>query len=444
LEWVRLPLQQPVKVDNCLIDFCDGWGFQTDAAANNATLIFTNNQFRKNGIYNSGRWHAQLINVKNTDVELMYLENNTFFEGVAPIIIYQFGNLKNVWMNHNTVVSHAQFPFLIEYWQKGIVMNNLFVDAHFAGERAADRPGQDVDELPYGIINCADYEAGDTLKPVGFPNPDERILGIGYNANHITPEIRYYWDHYTSYPCLSAEDTFQVVDFINSRTESMLKDDDTYPYLAWDDNLSVVSNEAPGFTNYTIDTEHEVLYARSINGDTTALEGWASNAGVWSQWPITNDPLLPHSGADLSADYYNFSYTNSNLKEKVAYLGYPVGDLNWWPTEKAAWKADPNKETLENRKQAVLDGTFFSYNPTGFNNPASINQIRVYPNPASGSVMIDVDGIADVTLCNLIGQKVYQCRTKNGVVDISGLESGVYLMKINHLEKTYVQKLVVR
>lgn len=444
MEWVRLPLQQPVKVDNCLIDFCDGWGFQTDAAANNATLIFTNNQFRKNGIYNSGRWHAQLINVKNTDVELMYLENNTFFEGVAPIIIYQFGNLKNVWMNHNTVVSHAQFPFLIEYWQKGIVMNNLFVDAHFAGERAADRPGQDVDELPYGIINCADYEAGDTLKPVGFPNPDERILGIGYNANHITPEIRYYWDHYTSYPCLSAEDTFQVVDFINSRTESMLKDDDTYPYLAWDDNLSVVSNEAPGFTNYTIDTEHEVLYARSINGDTTALEGWASNAGVWSQWPITNDPLLPHSGADLPADYYNFSYTNSNLKEKVAYLGYPVGDLNWWPTEKAAWKADPNKETLENRKQAVLDGTFFSYNPTGFNNPASINQIRVYPNPASGSVMIDVDGIADVTLCNLIGQKVYQCRTKNGVVDISGLESGVYLMKINHLEKTYVQKLVVR
>jgi hypothetical protein len=432
-----------LKVDNCLIDFVDGWGFQTDGAAKNATLIFTNNQFRKNGIYNSGRWQAQLINVKNTDIALMYLENNTFFEGVAPIIIYQFGNLKEVWLNHNTIVSHAQFPFLIEYWQKGVVMNNLFVDAHFSGERAADRPGQDVNALPYGIINFADYAPGDTLKPVGFPDPDERILGIGYNANHITPEIHYYWDNYTTYPCLSAEDTFQVAEFINSRTESMLKDDVTYPYLAWDDALSVVSDEAPGFTNYEIDTEHEVLFARNINGDTTALDGWTSDAGVWSQWPITDDPLLPHSGADLPADYYNFSYTNNNLKEKVAYHGYPVGDLNWWPTEKAAWVADPNRETYENRKQAVLDGTFFSYNPSGLDNPALHNQIRVYPNPASGLVMIDVDGIADVTLCNLIGQSVFQCRTKNGVVNISGVEPGIYLMKIDHLEKTYVQKLVV-
>jgi hypothetical protein len=432
-----------LKVDNCLVDFVDGWGFQTDGAAENATLIFTNNQFRKCGIYNAGRWQAQLINVKNTDVALMYLENNTFFEGVAPIIIYQFGNIKEVYLNHNTIVSHAQFPFLIEYWQKGIVMNNLFVDAHFAGERAADRPGQDVDALPYGIINFADYAPGDTLKPVGFPAPDERILGIGYNANHITPEVRYYWEHYTSYPCLSATDTFLVADFLNSRTESMLKDHATYPHLAWSDTLSVVSNEAPGFTNYEIDTEHEVLFGRSINGDTTALDGWTAGLGVWSEWPILNDPLLPHSGADLPADYYNFSYTNNNLKENVAYNGYPVGDLNWWPTEKAAWVADPNKETYENRKQAVLDGTFFSYNPTGFANPVLRNNIRIYPNPASDWVIIDIYGTAYVTLCNLVGQSILQCSTKNGVVDISGLEPGLYLMKIDYLGKTYTQKLMV-
>jgi hypothetical protein len=426
-----------VKVDNCLIDFCDGWGFQTDAAAKNAKLIFTNNQFRKNGIYNSGRWHSQLINVKNTDVDLFYLENNTFF---------QFGNFREVWMNHNTFVSHAQFPFLLEYWQEGIVMNNLFVDAHFAGERADDRPGQDVDELPYGIINFADYAEGDTLKPVGFPNPDERILGIGYNANHITPEIRYYWDNYATYPGLSEEDSFLVADFLNSRTESMLKDDATYPYLAWDDALSVVSDEAPGFTDYEIDTEHEVLYARSINGDTTALEGWASDAGAWSQWPITDDPMLPHSGAALPADYYDFSYTNNTLKEKVAYIGYPVGDLNWWPAEKAAWEADPERETFENRIQAVLDGTFFSYDPgtVGVDDPASYNQIRIYPNPASSSVIIDVDGTVDVTLYNIMGQSVYRCRTKNGVVNISNLVPGIYMMQIDHLEKTYLQKLVIR
>lgn len=434
-----------IIVDNCIIDFCDGWGFHT-GTAKNTTLIFTNNQFRKNGVIKSGRFHAQLINVKNVDVELMYLENNTFFEGVAPIIIYQFGNLRDVWMNHNTVVSHAQFPFLIEFWQEGIVMNNLFVDAHFAGERADDRPGQDSDELPYGIINFADYEAGDTLIPAGFPDPDERILGIGYNANHITPEIRFFWDNYTTYPGLSEEDTFQVADFVNSRTESMLKDDVTYPYLAWDDELSVVSNEAPGFTDYEIDTEYEVLYARNINGDTTALVDLASDAGVWSQWPVTDNPALPHAGADLPADYYDFSYTNDNLKEKVAYLGYPVGDLNWWTTEKAAWEADPDRETFENRKQAVLDGTFFSYDPStvGFDDPASDNRIRVYPNPATNLVIIDVDGTADVTLSNLIGQRLYQCRTKNGVVDISGLEPGIYLIQIDCLEKTYVQKLVVR
>ncbi|MCK5137122.1 MAG: T9SS type A sorting domain-containing protein [Bacteroidales bacterium] len=431
-----------LSVDNCILDFCDGWGFHTDQAAN-PTLIFTNNQFRKNGIITSGRFHSQLINVKNADVEMVYLENNTFFEGVAPIFIFQFGNLRDVWINHNTFVSHAQFPFLMDYAHEDIIMNNLFVDAQFTGERAVDSRGQDVDGLPYGIINFADYEAGDTLKPEGFPDADERILGIGYNANHVTPETRFFWDNYVTYPGLSEEDTFQVAEFLNSRTESMFNDDLTYPYLAWDDTLSVVSDEAPGFTNYTIDTQYQVLYARSVNGDTTALKD-VPDAGVWSQWPITDDPFLPHSGADLPADYYNFSYTNDNLKEKVAYLGYPVGDLNWWPAKKAIWEADPERETFENRKQAILDGTFFSYSPTGFDDPAALNQIRIYPNPASGSVMIDVDGPVNLTLFNIMGQSVYQCRTNNGVVDISGLESGFYLMQIDHLGKTYVQKLVVR
>jgi hypothetical protein len=434
-----------LKVDNCLIDFADGFGFHSDAATN-PTLIFTNNQFRKSGIITGGRWHGMLINMKNVDTELIYFENNTFFEGVAPIFILEFGNYKDFWFNHNTVVSHAQFPFRFEYWQDGIVMNNLFVDAHFAGERADDRPGQDPDALPYGIINFADYEEADTNKPDGWPNPDERILGVGYNANHITPATRYYWDNYTSYPVLSEADTFQVVDFINSRTESMFKDDETYPYLAWDDVLSVVSDEAPGFTDYEIDTTYQVFFARDINGDTTALDDVASDAGVWSQWPITDDPLLPHAGAPLPADYYDFSYTNATLKEKVAYRGYPVGDLNWWPTEKAAWEADTDKETFENRKQAVLDGTFFGYNPTSveFDDPASVNQIRVYPNPARSSVIIDVDGTVDVTLYNIMGQSVYQRRTKHGVINVSGLGSGIYMMKIDHLEKTYVQKLVVR
>jgi hypothetical protein len=69
--------------------------------------------------------------------------------------VFENGNLQNFWFNHNTIVNHAQFLFRSEYWINSLVMNNLFVNAHFAGEPAARRDGQDPEALPYGVMTVA-------------------------------------------------------------------------------------------------------------------------------------------------------------------------------------------------------------------------------------------------------------------------------------------------
>jgi hypothetical protein len=85
--------------------------------------------------------------------------------------------------------------------------------------------------------------------------------------------------------------------------------------------------------------------------------------------------------------------------------------------------------------------------------PAEIG-LKVMPNPNNGRFMLDftVNKKADlnISIVNAIGQKVYTTRTPGFIgrytqqVEAGKLAPGVYLLQVQHDNKSYLKKLIVR
>jgi hypothetical protein len=55
--------------------------------------------------------------------------------------------------------------------------------------------------------------------------------------------------------------------------------------------------------------------------------------------------------------------------------------------------------------------------------------LEIYPNPASDQINLNFGIIDNVEIFNILGAKVYESDNIDNVIDISGLTSGVYIIK---------------
>lgn len=75
------------------------------------------------------------------------------------------------------------------------------------------------------------------------------------------------------------------------------------------------------------------------------------------------------------------------------------------------------------------------------------NQMTVYPNPATNNFTVNLgnDEKANIQLFNIVGQQVYsETITGTAQVNVSNLNSGIYMLKVNQNGKVYTTKVVVR
>ncbi len=75
-------------------------------------------------------------------------------------------------------------------------------------------------------------------------------------------------------------------------------------------------------------------------------------------------------------------------------------------------------------------------------------QVSVYPNPAQDKINVNLsnDEQAIATLYNIVGQQVNTCNLEgaNNVLDLSGVASGIYMLKIQQGDKTNTVKVIVK
>ena len=94
----------------------------------------------------------------------------------------------------------------------------------------------------------------------------------------------------------------------------------------------------------------------------------------------------------------------------------------------------------------LSDGLFLEYNNTcedAVEEIESANNIHLYPNPTNGIVNIEAEGIQSIEIINAIGQTVgtYRACQDNATIDLRGLNQGIYMIKIETVNGTKVEKV---
>ncbi len=416
-----------IILDGCIFDFNDGAFIMNEAAGqSNQVYKFTDCMWRWNGHWDGGAWCGFGMILKNNVQDSVVYENCTFLGGVAPIFTFETGECKYFKMNHCTVVDHAQFLMRYEFWTNAEITNNLFFNAHFAGENATQLDGQAFDGLPYGVVTVDSIPADSAF--MSFPAEEERKLVMTNNCNFVDPDIKAWWSQaandYADVGWAYADPSFYD-GFLNTRAQAMFADDDTWPGL----ELADIYSEDPSFTNYVDNSDILIQWGQAYQ-DTNVARPDGFNADP------DGNPLMP-----TEPDYYDLSYSNTTLMSGGS-DGFPVGDLNWFPEKKTEWENSTTAIDDEADMQLAEDFELSQNYPNPFNPTTTIN----YKISKADDIKLSVYNVMGEEIKTLVNEN--KAAGKYDVIwnatDNRGnrVASGLYFYKLQSSSQTIVKKMM--
>jgi len=229
---------------------------------------------------------------------------------------------------------------------------------------------------------------------------------------------------------------------MNSRTAALFADDATYPLLT---NGEWILNKLPNFadTKDLFTTWLAVLKEFSVS---TVDTNYTGSLTAWRQ------PENPEADYFTYADWpipIDLSYTDSDLLT-AGLNGFPVGDLNWFPTQYASWKAQSDAEHQQIHNVLTIGTDVKEVDGL----PATYKLDQNYPNPFNPATVINftIPKAGNVTLkvYNTLGQEVATLvneykNASNYQVDFnaSNLASGVYIYTIKAGDFAQSKKMIL-
>ncbi len=314
-------------------------------------------------------------NVSNPTDEII-VENSTHV--MAEGMQYKFRDfpINRAFFNHNTFVNiSGQLFTTFGYQVNWTVVNNLFVNANVQGYMPGLDGGEtDQDNLPHGIINVNHLPAAIDVAD------DERMILVDRNGVFWDDRIDQIVEELIAQQTNNTTDWHSQAITMNERTAEIFADNDRYPLLT---EGSWIFGGDPGFVEdmglMTDGVDDLVEY--SINaadlGNASTMPKWrhpdnpASENYIWPDWPVP-----------VNLAYTNEAYTTAALG------GYPLGDLNWWPAEKAAWLLEKD-ELYAELEAALNEGRVpTSVEEIGGQIPSTLELSQNYPNPFNPTTQI--------------------------------------------------------
>lgn len=434
-----------VLFENVLMEH-NTWTFiQSNNGANNSLTIrdsfflnMTGFETRRNGgIYDS----------ENQGLRLLAVENSTHVQAAG--MMYKFRNhaADSVFINRNTFVNAAGQLFTsFGYESNMTITHNLIVNSNVqAYYPGLDYAETDQDYLPHGIVNLNhlpdDSEIADDERKVLVAHNaifwDERLDSI---VETLRAENVPCPDTEGTSDCLEGEEWVTQMITMNSRTQDMFDNSSRYPFLN-EGNWIMAGN--PEFTDHgglMTDAVDEVVnwgINTAAAGNTVLMGKWRTEGNQAETGEATNF---------LSFDWpvaADLSYTNPDLLSNDGLGGFAIGDLNWFPNQKAEWELQ-REEEYALLGQALNSGEF----PTSFSDhrgdvPTSIELKQNYPNPFNPSTLIEytLAEPADITIevydatgrrvATLVNNSFQQSGTHNVRFDASNLSSGIYFYQLS-------------
>jgi len=428
-----------LTVENCILEH-NQWVFINSPS--NAKTYFKDN-YMVNLVGHACRRNGGIIDFFS-DQDSIVLENNTVVNAQGSLVKLREGYAVNrTILNHNTFVNCAGYV-MMNIGNTGMVSltNNLFVNSNVQGYCSAfqDEDAGEVDkrDIPMGLVNAI----ADSL---ALANNALTFYADG-NAAYWSAT----WDDYIS--TLISNDVNDVANLngdgwysqriiMSSETEALFNDDATYPLLT---SKNWVEGVMPNFTDpqnlYTTALADVKTYCLATV-DTASVEvlpNWrlvstpVSDQFVFSDWPIPVD----------------LSYDNAELLT-AAMGGFPIGDLNWFPTQNAAWQAQKADEyqtihdALTIVDVEVVEGPADKYElsqnyPNPFNPTTKIS----YTIPEASNVTLKVYDALGKEVATLVNE--FQGANKYKVdFNANQLSSGVYIYKLEAGNFSITKKMLL-
>ena len=410
----------------------------------NSVIKFTNDYFI-NLDGHSCRNNGGVTDFNSTTAfqqDTLLVENCTHVNTQGTLYKFRQGYTVNrAIFNHNDFIDCAGYVIMSYGDQTTLsITNNIYVNCQL---QAYYRPfgvedvGLSADTLPMGLVNL--------LVDSTF------TANVGVHGVYVDKNLAY-WDTSLS-NIVSTLNTNHIngntnwqpqMILMNTQTQNLFANKAIYPKLT---NQGWITNKLPAFKNTDVlftdqlQTLKKYAIACVDSGYSKPLVSWRQSSNpessnfVHADWPIPID----------------LSYTDADLLT-AGIGGFPVGDLGWFPTQMATWKAQASAEYASIQGK-VDSGRTTSVLPHG-QVPNKLQLEQNYPNPFNPGTQINYTlakaGMVTLKVYNVLGQEVatlvngYQAaNTYNVSFNAFKLASGVYIYKLSSGNEVVSKKMVL-
>ncbi len=428
-----------LQVDNCILEHT--WWCWVGGPPADSRVFFTND-YMVNLDGHTCRRNGGVTDFNGTGVvhqDTLFVENCTHVNIQGTLYKFRTGvAIDKVVFNHNDFIDCAGYVFMNNGDQTNMSeTNNIFVNCQLQAFCpvliSADAGEVDPDGLAMGLVNLrvdSTFNANGKNfyadKNLAYWDPSLSDIVSTLNTNQVNG---------------STEWVSQMIT-MNQRTADLFADKTNYPLLtngAWiTDKLPTFANTGNLFTD-----QLAIVKAYAIAAVDTSygspMPSWRQSGNVeasnyvYADWPIPID----------------LSYTDSDLLT-AGMRGYPLGDLNWFPSTHATWNA--SKADEYDYIEGVLNGTVGVQTTKEL--PQKFQLQQNYPNPFNPSTAISYTiakaGNVSLKVYNMVGQEVatlvngYQAaNTYNVNFNASKLASGVYVYELRAGNNVISKKMVL-
>lgn len=408
-----------IIIDKCIFNNINGQHIRTGSAT--VKVKVTNTIFGNMGALSTSNFGAgKALDLREVSCDSLVLVNNTFVNYQDRVIRhYNFSNplagtggIKFGLIDHNTFVNGMGFHGLLSLGNVGksmIIRNNLFVDAFAAGEDPTD-----ATRSAEWANTGEKYSNGNNRMMWIFSAPNDTTKWIvKNNTYHVSSEGQKFFDEHKNEPITVGS---PLSWHINKRLGA--------------DSTKAFTKSSVTFTNTpALMTNLMRWYVDPAGGNKT--KNTPSSLWVASLHDMDRKPITYYR------DDFNASYSTTSTAYSAGEKGFPVGDLNWFPTKKTEWEKAGGTDVVPS---ATI--------PTDF----SLQQN--YPNPFNPTTRITFNlpknSIVNLSVYNLLGEKVATVVNEElgaGVhaynFDGSRLSSGAYFYKLDTDQISLTKKMML-
>jgi len=383
-------------------------------------------------------WLFKFDDASTGGPDTVYIENNTFVAMGMCLLSTGFDKFQDtnfIMWNHNTfVMTKSQIDWSVveqEYYWTNNLMFNVQTQPYF--NHWQPMPGGDIAAPKPNLIYT------DTL--IGEALPSQRINFVQYNSHFRSQGFYDFVDNEVN-PYAIANDKpgaylFPLTwpaDTVNSREVLMFASDD-FPLFLYGNTMSDIDPQMtdPRIYEHVDNLIEWTKPATWIHGVGLPSDDYPP-ATEWPQWHwIPSGDIGDNSVWPLFDGTYTHAET---LSGSIANL--PLGDLNWYPEAKAVWE-EHKDEIFAHMKSGDTENYII---PTAVQQTEK-ERFRMYPNPAQDILIFDIYGENEISIHSIDGRRV-KITENASRIDISDLNTGLYLVTVKQGNQVSTQKLIVK